>query len=217
MLAHIGFTTGTNRGQLDELHDRRRDESGIHGLGLQGLRDRPLDVGQGLGESGQAARLQRLAHLGPSRVIAILQPAGRVGADSLQVRGGIRGIAHVDIGGRHGQRLQARNLLRIAQQRAGLEAKAEARAAALPPHGQRLGADDRQAVLARQRFNKFSLGLAHADTQRCRRTTVATELWDRAFVVPSCAARPLPERRRGLDARGTAANETVMGAAEVPR
>jgi hypothetical protein len=174
VLARILFATGADGGEADQLDDCRRDERLIDRLGLQRLGDGALDVGQRLGEPGEPPRLQRLAHLGPSRVVAILQAPGSIGADRLQVRRRIGGIAHVGIGRRHCQRLQPRDLLRIAQQRASFQAKAEAGAATLPAHRQGLGPDDGEALLARHRLDEFSLGSAHAEKQRCIARRVAS-------------------------------------------
>ena len=64
---------------------------------------RIVDDGCGMGrdELLQAMRLALLADLFPIGVVAVLQPAGRIEADGLQMRGRIRRIAHVPVGRRH--------------------------------------------------------------------------------------------------------------------
>ena len=97
----IGFIAGTDRGACDQLdHGRQRElprrlvAGEMHGDVAPDLRKRR-------DEPGQAMRLALLAHLFPIGVIAVLQPAGGVDADRLQMRIGVGRIAHLAIGRRH--------------------------------------------------------------------------------------------------------------------
>ena len=78
-------------------------------------------------------------------MIAVLQPAGGILADGLQMGGRVGREADIDVGWRHGQRLQPADFPGIAQKVAGGRDEGEALAATLAPHRQRLRADDHEA------------------------------------------------------------------------
>src|ERR1700753_847988 len=71
------------------------------------LADAAPDLGQHLGEFGKAAGFARFTNALPVGMIAILQPAGGIAADGLDVSLGIGGIKDVFIGGRNRERRKA--------------------------------------------------------------------------------------------------------------
>ena len=95
-------------------------------------------------------RLAHLAHLLPVRMIAILQPACGVAADRLQVQRLVAGIAHLDIGRRHRERIEALDDIRAADRLAALRDEAEALAAPDATDGQFILMAEPQAKLARE-------------------------------------------------------------------
>jgi len=103
MFARVFVAAGADRREADQLDHAGRDKATIELVGGKPATDRPANRRQCLGETGKAAGLQHLAHLGPFGMIAILQPAGRVLANRLQMRRVIGREAYVDVGGRHGQ------------------------------------------------------------------------------------------------------------------
>ncbi len=73
--------------RLHQLDDRCGNEAPIDLFDGQAAADGPADRRQRLGKAREPARLERLADLGPFGVIAVLQPAGGILADGLQMGG----------------------------------------------------------------------------------------------------------------------------------
>jgi hypothetical protein len=98
----VAVIAGPDRASRNEFDDGCKSQLAA-GFGVgQMLRNAAADFRQGLGEPYQSACFASLAHVLPSRVIAILMPPGSVAPDCLQMGGGICSIAHVVIGRRNG-------------------------------------------------------------------------------------------------------------------
>jgi hypothetical protein len=130
---------GAARDQLDH----RREREFARGLGAgEMLADAAMDARQHVGKPGQAPRLAHLAHLLPFRMVPVLQPAGGIAADRLQVRTRILGVEHVGIGGRHSQAGEPPHLGAIADHAPGGIEVAPAFAAPATADRQCVGADE---------------------------------------------------------------------------
>ena len=67
------------------------------------LADAAVNARQYLGEPRKAPRLAHFADLFPLVMIAVLQPAGGIAPDCLQMRPAVFGVEHVLVGRRDGK------------------------------------------------------------------------------------------------------------------
>jgi hypothetical protein len=87
----------------DELNDCRRSKLPRLMSGRKTLAYTPSDQRQCIRQPSEPARLAALAHVLPLRVVAVLQPAGSIAPDGLEVCGRVGGVEHVPIGRRYRQ------------------------------------------------------------------------------------------------------------------
>ena len=179
------------------------------------LGDAAADARQHVREPREAARLADLAHLLPVRMIAVLQPAGGIAPDGLQMRGRILRVQHVGVGRRHGEARQPPHRGALADHAVvGIEI-GPAFAAAAPADRQGIGGDEPQAQALRQRLRATRLtpamhgrgALALENVRGCighgTGSHAGLKLQDsnagrRGLVPcrPGRGAEPLPRRRR---------------------
>ena len=102
----IAFTAGADAARRNQFHcGRQRELRATAGAG-EAARQCPADFRQRLGETRQALQLAGIANLGPFGMVAVLQAAGRVAPDGLQMAARIGAVAGFDISRRHSEAIQ---------------------------------------------------------------------------------------------------------------
>ena len=150
--ARIAFGSRPDGAARHQLDHRGRGEFARRRIAGEMLGDAAADARQHVGEPRQAPRLANLAHLFPIGMIAVLQPAGGIAPDGLQVRGRVLRVEHVGVGGRHGETRQPLHRGAVADHAVvGIEID-PALAAPAPADRQGVGGDEPQAQPLRQGF-----------------------------------------------------------------
>ena len=87
----------------DELNDCRGGKFPGPMIGRKIVADTPSTQRQCIRQPREPAGLAALAHVLPLRMVAVLQPAGGVAPDGLEMCGRVGGVEHVPIGRRYRQ------------------------------------------------------------------------------------------------------------------
>ena len=113
----VGFVAGTDRGARDQLDHRRQREFARRLVTGQMRGDVAANLRQRADQLGETVGLAMLAHLLPIGMVAVLQPAGSIDADCLQVRIRVGRVAHVAVGRRHRHPVEPANSRLVADLR----------------------------------------------------------------------------------------------------